>query len=151
MHPGDNEEVIKMKKEEFIKRYGEAKYEKYLEQTRQWAEANPDRVKERGHNRSRKGGKNYEKMRRYMNTGIQEGKNKIRVNHRKKWSEYKRIIAPGSQIHHQWIPKTANYKGVALVEADQHRYGNIDVIQILDGVITVFTEKEIHKREHHDN
>ena len=63
------------------------------------------------------------------------------------WRQYKRIIAPGSQLHHQWIPKTSDYTGLALVEVNPHKYGIINVIEILDGEITLFTEKEIQEQE----
>jgi hypothetical protein len=62
------------------------------------------------------------------------------------WRPYKNIIAPGSQLHHNWIPGTADYTGLALVEADQHMRGFIEVIQILEGKITLFTEKEIREQ-----
>jgi len=39
----------KMKKEECIKRYGEAAYAKKLQQTRAWKVANPDKVKAQSH------------------------------------------------------------------------------------------------------
>jgi hypothetical protein len=39
--------------------------------------------------------------------------------------------------------ETANYDGVALVEAEQHMSGFLDVIQILAGTITLYTEEEI--------
>lgn len=40
---------------------------------------------------------------------------------------------------------TAKYTDVALVESNPHQYGYIDVIQILEGKITLLTEKEILK------
>jgi hypothetical protein len=36
-------------------------------------------------------------------------------------------------------------------QKNAHQYGTVDVIKILDGKITVFTEKEIQEREHHGN
>ena len=147
-----------MKKEEFIKRYGEGAYEKRLEQTRQWEEANPDKVLEQihkwreanpekveaqNHERNRKGGRHYVKKLKYMTTGLQGERNKIRVNHAYKWRPYKNIIAPDSQIHHEWLPGSAEYRGVALVEKDQHMHGFVDVIKILNGKITLLTEEEV--------
>jgi len=151
-----------MKKREFIARYGEEKYEKYMEQGRQWIEAHPERVKELNrqrykanpekakkynHNRDRKGGKFYLKTLKYSNSGLRGERNKIRHLHERKWREFKKIIAPGSQIHHSWVPQTAEYAGVALVESVAHIHGIIDVIKILDGEITLFTEKEIREQE----
>ena len=62
------------------------------------------------------------------------------------WRKYKNIIAPESQIHHEWIPGTANYRGVALVEADQHMHGIVDVIEILEGKITLLTEDKVKEK-----
>jgi hypothetical protein len=152
-----------MKKEEYITRHGEEAYEKMLEhkqqwndsnpgkkaeRSREWRKANPEKVKEHTADQSRNGGKRYLKKLKYNITGFRHERNKIRACHRNKWLRYKKIIAPKSQIHHQWVPETSEYKGVALVEKDQHMHGFIDVIQILDGVITVFTEKEIREQEH---
>ena len=136
-----------MKKEEFIKQYGEAAYsEKVLEQTRQWRKANSERKKTSDHESSHKGGKYYQKTLKHRATGFQGVRNKIRGNHRHKWRQFKKVIAPDSQIHHQWIPGTAKYHGVALVEKDQHQYGIIDVIKIVDGEITLLTEEEIRNQ-----
>jgi hypothetical protein len=166
-----------MKKEEIIKRYGGNAYEKLLEQRRQWALDNPDRQRENCRNwyldnsvrqrenqrnwqltnpdkarknseeQCRKGGKRYLKTLRYRTTGLQGERNRIRALHGHKWREYKKIIAPESQLHHQWIPETANYEGVALVETDLHMRGIINVIKILKGKITLLTEKEIKEQE----
>lgn len=162
-----------MKKEEFVRKYGEAVYKKKLQQkrdwfllhheeenakTREWNEKHPeeakqskqlwrsnhpDKVKKSHQERSRKGGKYYGEKREYERTGIQGERNVIRSKHGKKYRPYKKITAPGSQLHHQWVPGTADYRGVALVEADQHMHGFIDVIQILEGEITLLTEAEI--------
>jgi hypothetical protein len=136
-----------MKKEEYIERYGEAAYERRLEQSNEWNRANPDKVEERDHQQSRKGGRRYEKKLKDQTTGIPGERHRIRVRHASKWRQYKMIIAPDSQIHHQWIPETANYEGVALVEADLHMRGIINVIKILKGKITLLTEKEIKEQE----
>lgn len=135
-----------MKKKKRIEKYGEAAYEKLLEQKRQWKEANPEMVEKANHKRCRKGGRFYEKHLKYQHTGLQGERNAIRRKHAKNWQSYKKIIAPDSQIYHEWIPGTADFRGVALVESDRHRYGFIDVIKILDGKITVFTEKEIREQ-----
>ena len=147
-----------MKKEERIKRYGEVAYQKekkqgrgryakhraeYNERGAKWREAHPDEVIAWAKERSRKGGKYYDKTVEYMRTGLQYKRNLVRHTHRRKWNPFKRIIASKSQLHHEWISETADYRGVALVEKDQHMYGFIDVIQILEGEITLFTEAEI--------
>jgi hypothetical protein len=140
-----------MKKDEVITRYGEAAYEKMLEQGRQWHRNNPEK-KERESNRkngreqNRRGGKFYEKYLEYNRTGLRGERCKIRAKHRGMWREYKQIIAPESQIHHAWRPGTSEYDGIALVETDKHMHGIIKVIIILGGEITLLTEKEIRER-----
>lgn len=156
-----------MRKEEIIKRYGEAAYKKQLDKAKEWARknpermwkvrnpdkalevhrqwraANPERVKANSRKADSKGGKYYEYMMGYQTTGIPGERHSIRAKHGYQYRSYKQIIAPESQIHHEWIPNTANYSGVALVEKDQHIHGYIDVIQILEGEITLSREAEI--------
>lgn len=145
-------------KDEYISRYGEAAYdtrlayagewrEKHPEEVkagiRRWREEHPEEAKALAHEESRKGGRRYEKKLQYQQTGVPGERQRIRMHHRYEWHRYKRIIAPESQIHHEWIPGTAEYRGVALVEKDQHMHGIVDVIKILDGEITLRTEEEI--------
>ena len=162
-----------MKKEEFIKRRGKAAYEKWQQQTRDWDSKHrkekrensrkwyrthpeearerkrlwrlnhPDKVREANHENGRKGGKYYERMRKYESTGLPHERKLIRRRHAHRYHPLKRIIAPDSQLHHQWLPNSANYTGVALVEADQHLHGFVDVIRILEGDITLLTEEEV--------
>lgn len=136
-----------MKKKEFIAKYGKEAYVKMIlqgrERQRAWGERNPQKVIELCRKRNRKGGKYYEKHLIENRTGLRGERNKIRGEHRKHWRPYKNIIAPDSQLHHQWCPRTAEYTGLALVEADQHIHGIIDVIQILEGEITSLTEKDV--------
>ena len=152
-----------MNKEERIARYGIGAYKKLEAQSKvwrkdhfeevaaynkAWAEAHPEEraaTYAASHaEQCRRGGKNYAKKLEWDRTGIQGEKNCIRDKHGRMWRRFKNIIAPGSQIHHEWLNDgTPNYRGVALVEADQHMSGDIDVIQILQGDITLFTEAEI--------
>jgi hypothetical protein len=147
-----------MKKEEIIKRYGEAAYEKQLEQSRtwnkanseratenrrEWIKANPEKFAEQKHELSRKGGKYYQKALMHNRMGLRAARRGIRRTHQNQYRPFKKIISPDSQLHHQWAPGTAEYDGVALVEKEQHQHGIIDVIQILEGEITLLTEKEI--------
>ena len=138
-----------MKEEEFIRRYGKEAYEKMRQQSRErmklWAAANPDEVRRNSQEQCRSGGKYYEKGRQYKMTGIQHEKDLIRQKHLRIWTPFKQIIAPDSVLHHEWLPETANYRGAALVEKKQHQYGYIDVIQILEGEITLLTEAEIRR------
>ena len=137
---------------------GEEAYRRLLQQNQAWRERNPEKVKGirrtwyKNHTkraqitdreRHRKGGKYYERTREYDRTELRHIRNLIRGKHQFHYRPYKRIIAPNSHLHHQWIPDTANYTGVALVEKNQHQHGYIDVIQILEGRITLFSESEI--------
>lgn len=136
-----------MKKEETIRRYGIEEYERRLKQNRRWNDEHPKKIKashmESNPKKNRKGGMHYEKMLSSKRTGLPGKKNRIRAKHGNLYRPFKCIIAPNSQIHHEWIPGTGDFRGVALVEADQHLHGFIDVIQILEGEITLFTEAEI--------
>lgn len=147
-----------MKKKERILRYGEEAYQEAKNQGRarytkhheednkrsaKWRETHPKELITSAKDRGRKGGKYYGKALEYMRTGLPYKRNLVRHNHRRKWNPFKRIIAPKTQIHHEWVPETANYRGVGLVEPDQHIYGYIDVIQILEAEITLLTEPEI--------
>ena len=164
-----------MNKEERIAKYGEAAYKKKLEQVRAWQEEhkeeekayskkyykehkeeenarskkyrekNPEQVVANGQEQGRRGGKHYAKKLKYEHTGLQGARNRIRYKHGREWKPYKDIIAPDSQIHHEWVPDTAEYRGIALVEAEQHMHGIIDVIEILDGKITLLTEEQVRK------
>jgi hypothetical protein len=166
-----------MKKAEIIERYGEAEYTRRLEQGREYKKAHreeanattkkyreehleetkaavkkyqdehPEKMIAINHERNRKGGKYYDKMLEDKRTGIPGEKNKIRSKHQYKYKPYKDIIAPESQIHHEWIPDTCEYRGVALVEAEQHMHGFVDVIEILDGKITLLTEEEVKRKQ----
>ena len=161
----------KMKKAEFIRRYGEEEYNRHLEQSRayhkehreevrarankwneehreahnanskKYREKHPKQVIAHSQERVRKGGKHYAKKLEYEHTGLQGARNKIRVTHANKYRPYKDIIAPESQVHHEWLPETSEYRGVALVEKDAHMHGFVDVIQILD--VTLLTEEQI--------
>lgn len=151
-----------MKEEEFIKRRGIVAYRRMLRRgrvwhvrnhkehpeeknakNREWRAANPDKVKANSQEANRKGGKYYEHKKLYQTTGLQGERNKIRGIHSHRYRPFKQIIASDSRIHHEWIPGTAKYTGVALVESVPHSYGIIDVIQVLEGEITLFSEKEI--------
>jgi hypothetical protein len=83
----------------------------------------------------------------YRQAGIQGEREKTRCKHGNAWRPYKRIVAPDSQLHHQWRPMTAEWDGLALVEKHQHIHGFIDVIDILEGKITLLTEKEIYEQQ----
>ena len=117
--------------------------EQAKEQIQEWKSEHPKEVKKYDYEFSHKKGKYYEQRREYDRNGLRHERNLVRNKHRIHYYPYKRIIAPASQIHHEWIPETADYTGIALVEADQHTHGYIDVIQILEGKITLLTEAEI--------
>lgn len=166
-----------MKKEEYIRKYGKAAWEKKLQQTREWqkthreeiresnrlwqlnnpekvraqrrlyAHNHPDKIKAKNQEETCKGGKYYERRLKYESIGLPYDRKLVRSMHRNRYLPYKQIIAPDSQIHHEWIPETANYRGVALVEKDPHMHGFVDVIRILEGEITLLMEAEILKEE----
>ena len=147
-----------MKKEETKKRYGEEAYNRQLWQHRVWSKTHMEERKVHdkkyreshqeqriavNHEICRKNGKYYDNHLKYNRTGLQGDRNRIRRKHQKLWNPYKNIIAQDSQIHHQWRSETSEYDGVALVETNAHRHGIIKVIEILEGGITLFTERGI--------
>jgi hypothetical protein len=135
-----------MKKREYITRYGKSAYEKMMGQNREWVKGNRRRVREAHRDRNRKVGKDYGMRLNYQLTGLSGEKHKVRVKHGTLYRPFKKIIAPDSRLHHEWHPGSAGYDGVALVEANQHMHGVIDVIRILEGNITLFTEQAIRER-----
>ena len=164
-------------KEDYIARHGQEAYDNMLERRKKWGQElpggekqrsqdirdadpekyraycrergreNPEINKAKGREVSRKGGKYYEKKKIYKQTGISGERERVRMRDSYQWRPYKRIIAPQSQLHHQWCPQSASYTGLALVEADQHTHGFINVIEILDGKITLLTEREIQEQK----
>lgn len=138
-----------MKKEERIEKYGLAAHKKHKQQTnawhKKWREENPEKARKNNYEGSRKGGKYYLKSLQYSHTGLRGERTKVRNRHQHQYRPYKRIIDPEglTQIHHSWLPKSSDCTGVALVEKEAHMHGFIDVIQILEGEITLFTEAEI--------
>lgn len=158
-----------MKKAEFIARRGEEAYAKMLAQGRAWKEGHPEEMKESwrkwgdahrealqkyrdahqeeikayGREQCQKGGKRYNKYLIYKQTGLQGARNIVRNKHSRRWRKYKTIVAPDSQLHHEWVSETSDYRGLAIVEADQHMHGFIDVIEVLEGKITLLSEKDV--------
>lgn len=142
-----------MKKKEFIKRYGQSKYEEMLKQRRgrtrnsylgkqkEWRDANPEVIKFHHAAANRKGGMHYEKRLRENREGLQGDRGRIRRIDGNRFRRYKPFFAKQSQLHHEWIPGTAKYRGIALVEQEQHMRSIIDVFMVLEGEITVFNEQ----------
>ena len=126
--------------EERIARYGEEKYQKCLEQSQEWRKSHPEIVKTSNAEYNRKEGKFYHKKVEDDKKELRQKRNIIRACDRKRYRKFKNIIAPESQIHHEWLPESSNYRGTALVEANPHMMGYINVIKILEGEITIFTE-----------
>jgi hypothetical protein len=135
-----------MKKEEIIKRYGKTEYEKQLEQGRErdkrYREENPEKMIANNHEKNRRGGKYYEYMLDHNKLGLRGERNKIRTKHRHEFREIKDTLAQEVELHHEWIGETSEYRGLAFVEANAHRQGIIDVILLLDGKITLYTEEK---------
>ena len=109
-----------------------------------WREQHPEKTEETRKEQARKGGKYYKKHLIYQHTGLTGERNRIRAKHARIWGKHRRMIAPKSHIHHCWLESSSKYTCVTLVEADQHRHGIIDVIQFLEGKITLFIEQETH-------
>ena len=124
--------------------YGYVKHGK-VEEVQEWMsiEENKKYNDLKSPEQCRKGGKYYLKKQKYNHTGLQGERHKVRNKHGNLWRRFKNIIAPGSQIHHQWRKNSAGYDGVALVEKDQHQHGIIKPIVILEGQITLLTEAEV--------
>jgi hypothetical protein len=138
-----------MKKEKCIERYGEDEYERRLTMSREWNREHPE---EHQAGRERWEKEHPEKVaeykRRHHKTGIQGLKNKVRTKDADFYRRFKKVIAPTSQLHHEWSNNgTAEYTGVALVEADQHMYGFVEVIHVVRGEISLFTEASLQGRE----
>jgi len=97
----------------------------------------------------RKGGKYYEQHRKYKSTGIQHERELIRAKHHRMYAIHKYTVDPQglTQIHHEWIIGTAEYRGVALVDAKLHRRGIIEVIEVLEGEITLLIEEKQNMKE----
>ena len=131
-----------MKKEEIIECLGQHFYDKRLAAAREWKRDHPKIVRENSHQSNRKGGKYYKRHLRYQHSGLQGARNKIRAMHARRWSKYKKFIAPDSQIYHAWRHNSTDFDGVALVQANAHRHGVIDVILILEGKIILPTEEK---------
>ena len=121
----------------------------YKSRYEKWYVNHPEKVIALNHinNReiSHKGGKYYEKHKLSHKEGLTGEKERVRQIHSRFYRPYKSMVDPEglTQIHHQWLPGTAEYTGIALVEKDQHMHGYVDVIQILEGEITLLTEEEV--------
>lgn len=147
-----NEEEIQEYDREYSREYrkkhcdrGDPIYERRLMRDREYQKTGSpayNRHLERVKAYKQKGGPCHEKAvatnRKYRRLPIPRRKNCIRSCHANRWRKIKAVIAPWSELHHEWIPETADYRGVALVEADQHHHGIIDVIRVLEGEITLF-------------
>jgi hypothetical protein len=133
----------KEQKKAYQKKYKEEHPEEVIAADKKYREEHPEEVIANHQEQNRKGGKYYDKKLKDNQTGLQGDRNKIRLKHRNQYRPFKNIIAPESQIHHEWVPTTAEYRGLALVAKDAHQYGIVDVIQILEGKITLLTEEEV--------
>lgn len=131
-----------MKKEKIIEHFGQQFYDKRLASAREWKRTHPKIVRENSHQSNRKGGKYYKRHLRYQHSGLQGARNKIRAMDARRWTKYKKFVAPDSQIHHAWRHNSSDCDGVALVETNAHRHGVIDVILILEGNITLLIEEK---------
>jgi hypothetical protein len=131
-HPEQEKAAAKAR----AKRYYEAHKEEVLARTKKWQEEHPEEVIAHNQEEGRKGGKYYERKLAYEHTGLQGARNRIRMKHNREFKEIKDTLAVEVELHHEWVPDTSEYRGMAFVEKDAHRNGFIDVILLLDGEIT---------------
>jgi hypothetical protein len=131
-----------MKKNDYLKKYWKEAYDRMLKQSRDWHREHPDQARVLSYECCRKGGKYYKQKLLYDRTGLRGERSKIRVHDATHFNKLKHFFAQESQIHHQWVPGTAEHTGIALVEKDKHMHGIIDVILILEGQITLLTEEQ---------
>lgn len=139
-------EVNRGKAKAYSAQYRKEHREELKVKSKEWRKNNIEKVKVYGQELGRKGGKRYEKFLEYQRTGLQGERNYIRHKHAKLYYEIRKAT-PNSVLHHEWIPGTAEYRGAALVNKELHQRGVIKVIKLLEGKITLFTEKEIKKEE----
>lgn len=125
---------------EYQREYYKENKEEISENRRLWYENNPEKVKQRGSEQCRKGGKRYEKMLEYEGIGLRKERSSIRRRDRKRWKRFKDIIASDTEVHHEWIPGTAKYNGIALVDKSEHQHGMINPVLILEGEIKLMEE-----------
>lgn len=135
-----------MKKEEIIKQYGIEEYQRQLEDNKErtatWSRNNIKKVEEAKRERMNKGGKYYQNILKYNRSGIQKSRRKIRNRDARRWKKYKGNWLTETEIHHCWIPGTAQYNGIALVDKMEHQHRIINPIEILEGII-ILMEAEI--------
>lgn len=138
-----------MKKEEYIRKYGPAAWEARLSKTGRTRIKNKVdkglKIKKESPKetyteqqellRDQWKKENGIKLKPRLNECAQKERNKIRQAHYVKWG------SPDLDIHHERISDTANYHGVALVERAAHQHGIINIVILLEGVITEFTKK----------
>jgi hypothetical protein len=133
-----------MNKNAFIEKWGIAAYEKRMKVSRDWRQAHPEntekwrkqicdwkrthpiRVKRIARDSYRKHRKEILNRQCTDTEGLRRS---IRGKHRI-WSKYKRFVALATRQHYEWIPETAEYKCIALVENDLRQYPFENVIHI---------------------
>jgi len=93
------------------------------------------RIKEISMNQSRKGGKYYEHMLQYERIGLRRERKIVRNRHRLRWNKHKGNWFTETEIHHEWLEGTANYRGIAIVDKTEHQHGIINPIEILEGTV----------------
>ena len=116
---------------------------------KKWVLKNPGAVKKRNNEIARKGGKRYDAYLIYKHSGLQGEKNRIRAKHSALYKPLKNLIDPNgdlTQLHHEWVVASLEYRGCAIVEKKPHRIGIIKPIVILEGEITLLTEKEVRNQ-----
>jgi len=135
-----------MKKEEYILKYGHEAWEARLSKARRTRIMNKvdkglkvkkiNYIEQQELMRNQWIEDNGTKCRSRLSGDVLIARQKIRHAHYVKWRG-----GADLDIHHEWIGDTAGYKGVALVERAAHKRGNINVVILLEGVITEFERR----------
>ena len=71
--------------------------------------------------RMHKGGTHYEKEKEYNRTGLRGERHRIRCIHRKAYRLFKKFFGIDTNIHHEWIPGTAKYRSICVLEVEDHK------------------------------
>jgi hypothetical protein len=132
-----------MNKKAFIERWGEEAYEKRMKMSRDWRRAHPENTgkwhkqihdwQQANPSRVRRLARDYYRKHRQEILNSQSSGNEglrkvIRAKYGRLWREYKRIIAPATQLKYLWLFGSDEYKCIALVQKDQSQYLFEDVI-----------------------
>lgn len=140
-----------MKKQEMIDRYGEEWYNEHrLEPAKKWVREHREEHAE--YNRKYRQEHREEKIKyqkKYWGAkadpdSIPHKRQLIRARDNRRYNPIRQFWSHlKTDIHHEWIPDTADYMFIALVERSKHQYGIIDPICILEGEVAVNLDADL--------